>query len=167
LAGIRTAVPITLSRIPPRGDVAEPALALPGWGGRVGRPTSAARLAGGGAAGVRPGQARDGLAEAAPLVPDVQAEHQHRHRGPGQGRGAKPGQVQRPDQQGHPGAAEDGFQWGVTAVTIAVLTAVSVIAGWWLAGRLLRPLQRITATARRLSLSNLHERSRWPVPTTS
>jgi signal transduction histidine kinase len=50
------------------------------------------------------------------------------------------------------------FQWGVTAVTIAVLAAVSVIAGWWLAGRLLRPLQRITATARRLSLSNLHER---------
>jgi signal transduction histidine kinase len=50
------------------------------------------------------------------------------------------------------------FQWGVTAVTIAVLTAVSVIAGWWLAGRLLRPLQHITATARRLSLSNLHER---------
>jgi signal transduction histidine kinase len=50
------------------------------------------------------------------------------------------------------------YQWTVTAVTIAVLTLVSVLAGWWLSGRLLRPLHRITATARRLSLSNLHER---------
>lgn len=50
------------------------------------------------------------------------------------------------------------FQWGVTVVTILVLTVVSVVAGWWLAGRLLRPVQRITAAARRLSLSNLHER---------
>jgi signal transduction histidine kinase len=49
------------------------------------------------------------------------------------------------------------FQWGVTAVTIVVLAVVSVVAGWWLAGRVLRPLHRITATARRLSLSNLHE----------
>jgi signal transduction histidine kinase len=50
------------------------------------------------------------------------------------------------------------FQWTVTAITILVLTTVSVVAGWWLAGRLLRPLHRITATARELSLSNLHER---------
>jgi signal transduction histidine kinase len=33
-----------------------------------------------------------------------------------------------------------------------------VIAGWWLAGRMLRPLHQITATAQRLSLSNLDER---------
>jgi len=50
------------------------------------------------------------------------------------------------------------FQWGVTAVTIVVLTLVSIAAGWWLAGRVLRPLHQITSTARRLSLSNLHER---------
>jgi len=50
------------------------------------------------------------------------------------------------------------FQWSVTAVIIVVLTTVSVVAGWWLAGRLLRPLHQITATARRLSVSNLHER---------
>jgi Signal transduction histidine kinase len=50
------------------------------------------------------------------------------------------------------------FQWTVTAIVVVVLTAVSVAAGWWLAGRLLRPLHRITTTARRLSLSNLHER---------
>jgi signal transduction histidine kinase len=50
------------------------------------------------------------------------------------------------------------FQWGVTAVTIVVLTLVSIAVGWWLAGRVLSPLHQITATARRLSLSNLHER---------
>jgi signal transduction histidine kinase len=46
----------------------------------------------------------------------------------------------------------------VTGISILVVTLVSVAMGWWLAGRMLRPLHRITATARRLSLSNLHER---------
>ena len=50
------------------------------------------------------------------------------------------------------------FQWGVTAATIVVLAVVSILAGWWLAGRLLHPLHQITATARRLSASNLNER---------
>jgi signal transduction histidine kinase len=50
------------------------------------------------------------------------------------------------------------FQWGVTAVLVVVLTLVSVAVGWWLAGRVLSPLHQITATARRLSMSNLHER---------
>jgi signal transduction histidine kinase len=49
-------------------------------------------------------------------------------------------------------------QWVVTGITIAVLTVVSVAIGWWMAGRMLRPLNDITATARRLSLSNMHER---------
>ncbi|MCW2918396.1 MAG: transporter substrate-binding protein, partial [Actinomycetia bacterium] len=43
------------------------------------------------------------------------------------------------------------YQWTVTAITIAVLTVISVAVGWWLAGRLLRPLRHITATAHRLS----------------
>jgi signal transduction histidine kinase len=46
----------------------------------------------------------------------------------------------------------------VSAVSIGVLAVVAVLAGWWLAGRMLRPLQRITATARRLSRDNLSER---------
>jgi signal transduction histidine kinase len=49
-------------------------------------------------------------------------------------------------------------QWVVTGVAIVVLTLVAVVAAWWLAGRMLRPVRDITATARRLSLSNLHER---------
>ncbi|ALG11519.1 ABC transporter substrate-binding protein [Kibdelosporangium phytohabitans] len=49
-------------------------------------------------------------------------------------------------------------QWTVTVITVAVLAVLSIIAGWWMAGRMLRPLRRITTTAQRLSLSNLNER---------
>jgi signal transduction histidine kinase len=41
---------------------------------------------------------------------------------------------------------------------LMAMTAVSVAAGWLLAGRALRPLRRITATARRVSGENLRER---------
>ena len=51
-----------------------------------------------------------------------------------------------------------GYQWLVTGVAIVLLAVVAVVAGWWLAGRVLRPLHHITATARRLSLANLDER---------
>ncbi len=41
---------------------------------------------------------------------------------------------------------------------LGVMTMVSVAAGWLLAGRALRPLREITATARRVSGENLGER---------
>lgn len=41
---------------------------------------------------------------------------------------------------------------------LAVMTAVSVVAGWLLAGRALAPLRAITAAARRVSGENLGER---------
>src|SRR5918911_3996872 len=44
------------------------------------------------------------------------------------------------------------------AVALAALTALSVLLGWAVAGRVLRPLQRITATAQRVSQDNLDER---------
>jgi len=50
------------------------------------------------------------------------------------------------------------YQWLVSGVVIALLSLVSLAVGWWLTGRLLHPLQQITATARRLSVSSLHER---------
>ncbi|MFC0037414.1 sensor histidine kinase [Actinomadura rayongensis] len=50
------------------------------------------------------------------------------------------------------------YQWGVTGATLAVLAVVSLVLGRWIAGRMLRPLHDITAAARHLSLSNLHER---------
>jgi signal transduction histidine kinase len=41
---------------------------------------------------------------------------------------------------------------------LVAMTAISVLAGWWLARRALAPLRAITATARRVSLENLGER---------
>ena len=43
-------------------------------------------------------------------------------------------------------------------VALGAMTAVSVAAGWLLAGRALRPLRAITSTARRVSGENLGER---------
>jgi signal transduction histidine kinase len=43
-------------------------------------------------------------------------------------------------------------------VALGAMTIVSVLAGWLLAGRALRPLRDITATARRVSGENLGER---------
>jgi signal transduction histidine kinase len=41
---------------------------------------------------------------------------------------------------------------------LVVMSVVAVLFGWMMAGRALRPIHRITATARRLSSENLHER---------
>jgi signal transduction histidine kinase len=44
------------------------------------------------------------------------------------------------------------------ALALAAMTGLSVLLGWGVAGRVLRPLQRITATAKRVSQDNLDER---------
>jgi signal transduction histidine kinase len=51
-----------------------------------------------------------------------------------------------------------GSQQLVNLVAIVVIVVLAFAVSWWLTGRLLRPLHRVTATARRLSLSTLHER---------
>ena len=45
-----------------------------------------------------------------------------------------------------------------SAVGLAAMVVVSVVLGWLIAGRFLRPLRTITATARDISASNLHRR---------
>jgi len=45
-----------------------------------------------------------------------------------------------------------------TFVVLAVATALSVLIGWWMAGRMLRPVHEISAVARSLSAKSLHER---------
>ncbi|MEU1881278.1 HAMP domain-containing sensor histidine kinase [Streptosporangium sp. NPDC020072] len=45
-----------------------------------------------------------------------------------------------------------------SAACLAVLVVMAALIGWWLAGRMLRPLNQIAETARRLCLDNLHER---------
>src|SRR5262249_22004228 len=43
-------------------------------------------------------------------------------------------------------------------VALAIVTVVALALGWLAAGRVLRPLATITAAARRISASNLHQR---------
>jgi signal transduction histidine kinase len=43
-------------------------------------------------------------------------------------------------------------------VALAIVTVAALVLGWVVAGRILRPLATITAAARRISASNLHER---------
>ncbi|MDG4859602.1 HAMP domain-containing sensor histidine kinase [Streptomyces sp. T-3] len=46
----------------------------------------------------------------------------------------------------------------VSLVALALFAVVSLVLAWWLAGRVLRPVGVIAATARRLSGENLHQR---------
>ncbi|MCA1654945.1 MAG: HAMP domain-containing histidine kinase [Pseudonocardiaceae bacterium] len=47
---------------------------------------------------------------------------------------------------------------GGAAVVVGALTLLSGGLGWWVAGRVLRPVHTVSGTARRLSEQNLHER---------
>ncbi len=53
----------------------------------------------------------------------------------------------------------DGHQLLVASGTALVIMAgASVVLGWFMAGRFLRPLHKITSTTREISVTNLHER---------
>jgi signal transduction histidine kinase len=45
-----------------------------------------------------------------------------------------------------------------SAIALALMAAVSLLLGWVVAGRVLRPIRTINAAARRISASNLHQR---------
>lgn len=45
-----------------------------------------------------------------------------------------------------------------SAIALAIVTVVALVLGWFVAGRILRPLRTMTSAARRISASNLHER---------
>jgi len=45
-----------------------------------------------------------------------------------------------------------------SGIALAVIAVAAVAIGWFIAGRVLRPLSTITAAARRISASSLHER---------
>jgi signal transduction histidine kinase len=49
-------------------------------------------------------------------------------------------------------------------IALGIMVAISVLLGWLFAGRSLRPLRLITATARRISEDNLHERLAFAGP---
>jgi signal transduction histidine kinase len=46
----------------------------------------------------------------------------------------------------------------ISAIALAVIAVAAAAIGWMIAGRVLRPLSTITAAARRIAASNLHER---------
>ncbi|WP_327358292.1 sensor histidine kinase [Streptomyces sp. NBC_01304] len=52
----------------------------------------------------------------------------------------------------------------VSLLTLAAFVILSVALAWWMAGRVLRPVRVISATARRLSGENLHERIALSAP---
>lgn len=45
-----------------------------------------------------------------------------------------------------------------SVISLAALAVLAVVIGWWMAGRALRPVHRMTARARRISSQNLDER---------
>jgi signal transduction histidine kinase len=52
----------------------------------------------------------------------------------------------------------DPKQYVAGLATVAVLAILAIGGGWWIAGRVLRPLRTMTATARDISARNLHQR---------
>jgi signal transduction histidine kinase len=51
-----------------------------------------------------------------------------------------------------------------SAVALGIMTVVSLVLGWVVAGRVLRPLRVMTAATQRISEENLHERLAVPGP---
>ena len=47
-----------------------------------------------------------------------------------------------------------------SVIALAIMAVISIALGWLVAGRVLRPLRAITATARRITATNLHQRLR-------
>jgi signal transduction histidine kinase len=52
----------------------------------------------------------------------------------------------------------------ICAIALPAIAVAAAAIGWLIAGRVLRPLRTITATARRISASSLHERLALPGP---
>jgi signal transduction histidine kinase len=48
--------------------------------------------------------------------------------------------------------------WSRSAVALAVMTVLSIASGWFIAGRVLRPVRAITAAAKQISAASLSER---------
>jgi signal transduction histidine kinase len=69
-----------------------------------------------------------------------------------------PAGIQGPPEPGAPPGADLSRLLTASALGLAVMVVVSLVLGWLVAGRFLRPLRTITATARDISASNLHRR---------
>jgi len=57
-----------------------------------------------------------------------------------------------------PAQVQSHGSFTATVIALAILTVLSLLVGWWVAGRFLRPLRTLTATAREISATNLDRR---------
>jgi signal transduction histidine kinase len=72
---------------------------------------------------------------------------------------SQPAEVQGPGIERPPEADTDlGPLLAASALGLLVMVVISIVLGWLIAGRFLRPLRTITATARDISANNLHRR---------
>jgi signal transduction histidine kinase len=67
-------------------------------------------------------------------------------------------QVQAQNQADVTRAREDDALLLYFGIALGIMAVVAAALGWFVAGRALRPLRRITESARRISATNLHER---------
>ncbi len=67
-------------------------------------------------------------------------------------------------QEVHQHAAALNQLLAVSAIALGITAITSVALGWLVAGRVLRPLREMTATARAISEENLHQRLAVPGP---
>ena len=74
-------------------------------------------------------------------------------------------QIRIHELQAELAAAESQIHSGVShsllvgsAIALGIMTVISAVLGWIMAGRVLRPLRRMTAATRRISADSLHER---------
>jgi hypothetical protein len=51
-----------------------------------------------------------------------------------------------------------------SGIALSIMVVIAIVLGWLVAGRVLRPLQIMTATTRQISEENLHERLALPGP---
>jgi len=70
--------------------------------------------------------------------------------------------VQRVTTAAQDAALQQLLIWSLIA--LAAFAVLSMLLAWWMSGRVLRPVHTITATARRLSGENLHERIALKAP---
>jgi signal transduction histidine kinase len=71
-------------------------------------------------------------------------------------------QLAATERQVHAGVSH-GLLAG-SAIALGVMTVVSLVLGWAVAGRVLRPMRLMTAATRRISADSLHERLAMPGP---
>ena len=68
-------------------------------------------------------------------------------------------QLQQLERQAHHQHANEMHQLLLqSGIALGVMTVISIVLGWLVAGRVLRPLRTITTAARDRSVTNLHER---------